>query len=657
MAGVATVTAAEIARLADVERAAVSNWRRRHSDFPAPVGGSEAKPLFALAEVERWLTANGKLQSVPVEDRVWQELRLQAEERRVVDVLADVAAFLCFAESDGMWRSMASLSDVSLADRLPGALAEFVTTKRIPGGVPFPDGLAPEQLTPWRLMADEPSRRLFEELHSRYVDSTARTVAVTSLELAALIASLAPPVVDGAVLDPACGSGTLLRALGKKQGTGGTGYGQERDPALARIAWYRLQWCGAGEEIVKQGDSLRDDGFPCSPGSERGAKLIVCDPPTGDRNWGHEDLGHDPRWEFGLPPRAESELAWVEHCYAHLRPGGTAIVVMPIAAASRRSGRRIRGEMLRRGALRQVVALPPGLAAVHSLGLHLWILARPSVGRIDEEGEIAGALAPARSVHMVDGSRFSRERLRTIEGEFWHHFADEPGVTADVPVVELLDDDVDLTPSRYVRRPEDDLAEAYATSATELPSMLSVLFRAIPERLPRTFPTANWPTVTVAELARSGALHVVLNREIPRTQVDLRRGDILVSVLDPTEPPLVLRDAHDHGLDGPTPDRHLIRCDPEMLDPYFVAGFLRGPGNLRQAVTATGGFRYDVRRARIPRLSLDEQRRYGATFRRLAEFAELLRQVAVVGDDVVRLAHDGLTTGLFDPVDSHPEGE
>ena len=33
----ATVTAADIARLAGVGRAAVSNWRRRHPDFPRPV--------------------------------------------------------------------------------------------------------------------------------------------------------------------------------------------------------------------------------------------------------------------------------------------------------------------------------------------------------------------------------------------------------------------------------------------------------------------------------------------------------------------------------------------------------------------------------------------------------------------------------------------
>src|SRR5258705_13755104 len=55
------VTAAEIARLAGVGRAAVSNWRRRYDDFPRPVGGPVTSPTFALPEVEAWLQANRKL--------------------------------------------------------------------------------------------------------------------------------------------------------------------------------------------------------------------------------------------------------------------------------------------------------------------------------------------------------------------------------------------------------------------------------------------------------------------------------------------------------------------------------------------------------------------------------------------------------------------
>ena len=133
-------------------------------------------------------------------------------------------------------------------------------------------------------------------------------------------------------------------------------------------------------------------------------------------------------------------------------------MVMPTATASRRSGRRVRAEILRSGALDEIVALPAGLASSHTLGVHLWILTRPSAGHIDDDGEVIGQVQPARSVRMTDASGFDRERLRQLEGNWWREFCDEPGVTADIPVIDLLDDDVDLTPSRYVHYPEANLA-------------------------------------------------------------------------------------------------------------------------------------------------------------------------------------------------------
>ena len=53
------VTAAGIARRAGVGRAAVSNWRKRHAEFPKPVSGG-ASPVFSWVEVERWLVDTGK---------------------------------------------------------------------------------------------------------------------------------------------------------------------------------------------------------------------------------------------------------------------------------------------------------------------------------------------------------------------------------------------------------------------------------------------------------------------------------------------------------------------------------------------------------------------------------------------------------------------
>ena len=108
-------------------------------------------------------------------------------------------------------------------------------------------------------------------------------------------------------------------------------------------------------------------------------------------DWGRDDLLLDSRWEFGTPTRAEGELAWLQHCYAHTAPGGRVLMVMPASVAYRKAGRRIRAELVRRGILSQVVALPAGMATSHALPVHLWFLTRPT-----------GTDSAGSTVRMVD---------------------------------------------------------------------------------------------------------------------------------------------------------------------------------------------------------------------------------------------------------------
>ncbi|MCG0068061.1 restriction endonuclease subunit M, partial [Streptomyces tricolor] len=127
------VTAAGIARLAGVGRAAVSNWRRRHADFPKPVGGTETSPSFALAEVEAWLRKQGKLAEVPLRERVWQQLAGHPDGPLTALVHAG-CALLLIHERPTVWLDASAGSDARLAAMLPGAL-EQVLTPRL-GGVP-----------------------------------------------------------------------------------------------------------------------------------------------------------------------------------------------------------------------------------------------------------------------------------------------------------------------------------------------------------------------------------------------------------------------------------------------------------------------------------------------------------------------------------------
>jgi predicted DNA-binding transcriptional regulator AlpA len=55
------MTLREVARYAGVRPSAVSNWKRRHDDFPNPVDVSSSGTLYRRSDILDWLTRHGKL--------------------------------------------------------------------------------------------------------------------------------------------------------------------------------------------------------------------------------------------------------------------------------------------------------------------------------------------------------------------------------------------------------------------------------------------------------------------------------------------------------------------------------------------------------------------------------------------------------------------
>ncbi|MFF9583287.1 N-6 DNA methylase [Streptomyces achromogenes] len=774
------VTAAGIARLAGVGRAAVSNWRRRHADFPKPVGGTETSPSFALAEVEAWLRKQGKLAEVPLRERVWQQLAGHPE-GPLTALVHTGCALLLIHERPTVWLDASAGSDARLAAMLPGALEKVLTPRvgevrgrggRGVGGVrasvnPEPaapavnsasavpavnsaptvpavnsapavpavnsspaaltvntpptvhsnptahndqavhnDPTAPNtasvrgesavhnasavhsppptpaltiptgpQLLPSapllrgaaELAAEIGARQTFEFLLGRHLDANPRQYTLTPAELAGLMADLAGPART--VLDPACGTGALLRAVDPRPGQ--ELYAQDSAPELAALSALRLALHSRATVRAAVGDTLRADAHPGLL-----ADAVLCHPPFNERNWGHDELAYDPRWEYGFPARTESELAWVQHALARLTDGGTAVLLMPPAAASRRSGRRIRADLLRRGALRAVVALPVGAAPPYNIPLHLWVLRRPD------------RTPAAPEVLLVDTGRFAGEArggpdwesVREAVLDTWRAFAREgrlaerPGLARSVPVIELLDDDVDLAPARHL--PPAAVADG-AEQLTQVRERLGATLRLTADLTPPPAdpaPPARWPMTTVGELARGGALvmrtggnggharvpvltdHDVLagtapSGTLPESEEEAvltEPGDVVVPVLGGGAVARVI----DEATGGAALGRNLVllRPDHTALDPWFLAGFLRGTANNRQASSyASTATRLDVRRLHLPRLPLEEQRRYGARFRALDEFERALRHASRLGEQLVRGMYDGLTDGTVAP--------
>jgi hypothetical protein len=616
MAEQTLVAAADIARLAGVGRSAVSNWRRRHAGFPQPVAGTPASPLFALTEVEAWLRGQGKLLEVPRVEQAWQELRAHAGDNlRLASTLADAGERLI-------------------------------------------SGQAPEQPAVAGLAAAIGPAETFEVLLSRFHETRVRSAAVPAAEIAGLMAALAEGAAT--VLDPACGTGELL--LAARDNGAQRLIGQDASVDLARLAAIRLRLgsggedeaSGTGEAIVRTGDALFSDAFPGIV-----ADAVLCCPPS-DPRAGSQDLdAADPRWVYGVPPRMEPELAWVQHALAHLSPAGVAVVLMRQAATARRPGRRIRAQLLRKGALRAVIALSAANQA--SQASQLWLL-RPPAGEV-----------PATVLMSVAAS--SPAIIAT-----WRRFTgdpgyDEPGVSRAVPVIDLLDDEVDLNPARYLSAPPAErTAERFAETRDSLATVLSELPRLIPDVRPASQPRPL-TFVTVAELVRTG--HVEVYQAPARTDttdgsaalltvedviegrppsgrgqpaerwITMRAGDVVVA--SSAAGRLAARVVTAHGaILGP--GLTLLRVDPGRLDAHFVAGALRSSANGQVPARQTGsGGRADISRALIAQLPLPEQRRYGEAFRLADELESAARSAAAIGASLARLLADGVAGGTLEP--------
>ncbi|WP_030888503.1 N-6 DNA methylase [Streptomyces sp. NRRL F-5053] len=691
----AQVTAAEISRIAGVTRATVSNWRRRHEDFPAPTGGTESSPLYDLTAVQEWLHKRGATPSAPPQQELRTALRMHGAG------IGPRLFPLVFATSTQPAEELAKLAQ--LPDRDLVEQANSATTRLPPvvpdaGATHYVQEEAPAVRALLRTVQAHGPQEALDLLASRELEDVAKTgTSPTPAALASLMAGLLPDDVHN-VLDPACGSGTLL-VEAARHGAEGL-YGQDLVPVQAQRTAIRLLISAPdAATTVHVGDSLRADAFP-----DLTVDAVLSSPPFGLRDWGQDELSLDPRWMYGVPSRVDSELAWVQHALAHLEPGGYAVLLMPPALAFRSSARRIRTELVRSRALRAVIALPPRVLAYAGIAPHLWVLQRPdptdderpSVLFVETTAAARDTRSHSREVG-TDWAAIERNVLPTWVAfrDAPETFTDAPGLARAVPVVDLLSEQTDLAPARHVRQTPADIDPArFAERAFGLRRQLAQIARPLTatERRWRSAGESarEWRWATIADLTRGGAVTLfqtaarspkgdsggnesgagqpvllvrdLLNGASPSgTAQDIRPGDE-----QPIQPGDVLLPRASASGDGPLirvaddadaeallgPHIYLLRPNAQRLDSWFLAGFLGSRDNLASASTSTGSFTHlTPNRMRVPLLPLPEQSRYGDAFRRVHELRAAAHHTAALAQETADTLTDGLTLGALIPPD------
>jgi type I restriction enzyme M protein len=266
----------------------------------------------------------------------------------------------------------------------------------------------------------------------------------------------------GRIYDPCCGSGGMFVQSEKfvAEHGGRIGdmaiYGQESNYTTWRLAKMNLAVRGIDADIRwnNEGsflkDELRDEKFD----------YILANPPFNISDWGGERLREDARWQYGTPPAANANYGWLQHILWHLKPSGTAGVVLANGSmSSSQSGEGdIRRAMVEGDVVDCMVALPGQLFYSTQIPACLWFLAREKKGQKfrDRRGEVL--FIDARKLgHLVDRTRreLSDEDVAKITGAYhaWREgkgYADVPGFCAAARLEEIRAHGFVLTPGRYV---------------------------------------------------------------------------------------------------------------------------------------------------------------------------------------------------------------
>ncbi|MCX7159876.1 MAG: class I SAM-dependent DNA methyltransferase [Proteobacteria bacterium] len=267
----------------------------------------------------------------------------------------------------------------------------------------------------------------------------------------------------GSVYDPCCGSGGMfVHSEAFVRAHGGTIndisiYGQESNYTTWRLVRMNLAVRGIDSDIRWNAegsflkDELKDERFD----------VIMANPPFNISDWSGDRLQDDVRWTFGAPSPRNANFAWLQHIHWHLRPTGSAGVVLANGSmSSTQNGEgEIRRKMVEADAVDCIVALPGQLFTSVQIPACLWFLTRAKAGGPGRRDRRGGVLfIDARQVGSMASRTlkvFADDDLGRIASTYhaWkagEGYEDVPGFCKVATIAEIAGHGHVLTPGRFV---------------------------------------------------------------------------------------------------------------------------------------------------------------------------------------------------------------
>lgn len=669
----------DIAALADVTRAAVSNWRARHDDFPSPTADSNARrPLFDLDEVISWLESKDLLPEGAAKKQTKVQLSALANTLRGVLPPTEISpAFLYLlalrkqattGTDSTTWQSVVAATSGD-------ELAQILEDVPSPTGTPLVhdlgiasrirDTFSDEHVLSLTLGIDNLRIKdyghaaqliidAFLGLGGRGKDSEFGTSKSTSSTL--LVNAANTTLADGDTLfDPACGIGGTLLAL-SREAEGLTITGSDINPWAVAIAELHAYLADVPASFTRA-DSLSQD-----PHEHLQATSIVMEPPFAMRVV--RSIQQDLLARAGIDVSGSfySEEAFLLYALTHLAPGGHAYVLTPAASAYRRQSVQLRQTLVAHGVVEAVIQMPPRLLSYSVIPTMLWVLRAPestpdttvliadASNATSPETQVGEWLADMRSGHdtSIPSKRLTLAELITNEGtllpaQLLREAPDQQEVRDNLH--QSVSDMVStLTSLHNMEKVREGLFDSLPTS-TSTASLQQLIEAGLITRLRGTYRPSKSETPDTgvpARLAHARARH----RNIEEVQVSedslwLEDRDILV----PDLAGVPARIFHADGSRWVASDNvTILRVTEPELDPHYLAACINASFN-EAADLGTTIQRRDFRQIEIPNLDSTRQTEIAGSLRRLAALQaaaeKLSQQVNTAVDAAMNLVRYG----------------
>jgi type I restriction enzyme M protein len=310
--------------------------------------------------------------------------------------------------------------------------------------------------------------RAYEYLLRKFAEGQGQSAGefFTPQEVGWLMAYIVAPHPGEVVYDPCCGSGGLLikcqlamRELDKSEKTGKRPlrlFGQELTGSSFAIARMNMVIHDMEGEIVR-GNSMTNPKF------SEGAKLrrfdvVVTNPMWNQDNFDAAGFENDAFERFtdrgGYAPASSADWAWLQHVHASLDDVGRAAVVLDTGAASRGSGNQgenkeksIRRWFVDRDVVEGVILLPDNLFYnTTAAGIIVMLNRKKAPSR---RGKVVLINASGEFVKGRPKNEIPMTAVRKIAAAF-RAGDDVERFVKVVPTAEIVKNDYNLSPSRYV---------------------------------------------------------------------------------------------------------------------------------------------------------------------------------------------------------------